>query len=232
MRILLVEDDDSAAEVLFQALSRSGLPVDIAQSANEVTEIFDVSVHKLILLDLNLPDRPGIELLRSLRKRYHVPVLILSATVELDAKLSSFGAGADDYLTKPFHLPELRARIEAVLRRERDDDRNRLFQGCVDADLSRTQISINRQPVQVTPTEFSILECLLRAKGRTVSKAGLATFVWGDAEPKNFRKIDVFLSTLRQKLAATCGNDASIETVWGEGLMLRAREPEKAKGFA
>ena len=232
MRILLVEDDSSTAEVLCQALSRSGLPVDIARSAGEVMETFDASAHKLVILDLNLPDRPGIEILRSLRKTYSVPVLILSATIELDAKLGSFGAGADEYLTKPFHLRELRARIEAVLRRERNDDRTRLFQGCVDADLSRTQISINRQRVPVTPTEFTILECLMRAKGRTVSKAGLATFVWGGAEPRNFRKMDVFLSTLRQKLAATCGNDASIETVWGEGLMLRTHEPEKTKDFS
>ena len=232
MRILLVEDDDSTAEVLRHALSGLHYGVDRARSAGEAMETFDEATHKLILLDLSLPDRPGVDLLRSLRRRHDVPVLILSATGELDAKLSSFGAGADDYLTKPFNLRELSARIDAVLRRERDHGRNCLSQGCVSADLSRAEIRVNYQRLQVTPTEFSILEYLLRASGRTVPKTRLATFVWGDAEPRNFRKIDVFLSTLRQKLAAVGGGDASIETVWGEGVILRACKSAGVKDFA
>jgi len=145
----------------------------------------------------------GIDLLRDLRRTHHTPVLILSSLVELDAKLSSLTAGADDYMTKPFNMKELLARAHAVIRRAVRSDGPAMVAGRLRLSLSKMILEIDDEPVRVTPTEFSILEHLLRSKDRIVSKDSLAAYVYGNSKQRDPRIIEVFVSKLRQKLAAS-----------------------------
>lgn len=222
MRILLVEDDEAMASTIHHSLFAECYEIDWCRSADKAGEELRGGEYDLIILDLTLPDESGISLLRRIRAENNVPVLVISAVLELEAKLMSFGAGADDYVTKPFELAELKARIAAILRRERRPDTEYVSAGQVSVECGRRTVTVDSRQLQLTPTEFSILEYLIRAKNRTIAKGLVARSVWGASEAREMRKLDVFLSTLRQKLAAVGGGDIAIETVWGEGLVLRA----------
>jgi two-component system cell cycle response regulator CtrA len=221
MGILLIEDDGSTSDILKLALEAAGFKVDIARSAEDGFELTSQRPYDLIILDLSLPDMLGIDLLRDLRRTHHTPVLILSSLVELDAKLSSLTAGADDYMTKPFNMKELLARAHAVIRRAVRSDGPAMVAGRLRLSLSKMILEIDDEPVRVTPTEFSILEHLLRSKDRIVSKDSLAAYVYGNSKQRDPRIIEVFVSKLRQKLAASAAGQPFIETVWGEGYILR-----------
>ena len=232
MRILLVDDDPSAAAVLRTALVGQGHEVDVAGSALEASELADVQTYSVMILDLSLPDQSGLAFLRGLRHRLDVPVVIVSGVVELDAKLATLAAGADDYVTKPFNLREVVARIDAVVRRADRAGGEMLSVGSLTLDPRRSNLMIGEARVHVTPTEFAILETLLRCKGRVVTKASLADNIHGGAEERDIRLLSVFISQLRRKLAAASGGYDPIETVWGEGYIIRATATDPLKAVA
>ena len=230
MRILLVDDDPTAAAVLRAALVGEGHQVDVAGSALEAQELADGLSYSVVILDLGLPDQSGLSMLRDLRQRQDVPVIILSGVVELDAKLNSLSAGADDYVTKPFHLREVIARIEAVVRRADQGETEFLSAGSLTLDVKRGTLRICDNPIHITPTEFAILEQLLRWKGRLVIKENLAGNIHGSADERSLRLLSVFISQLRRKLALA-GEDP-IETVWGQGYIVRATSGDRLKAAA
>lgn len=230
MRILLVDDDPTAAAVLRAALVGEGHQVDVAGSALEAQELADGLSYSVVILDLSLPDQSGLSMLRDLRQRQDVPVIIVSGVVELDAKLNSLSAGADDYVTKPFHLREVIARIEAVVRRADRGDTELLSAGSLTLDVKRGTLRICDVPIHITPTEFAILEQLLRCKGRLVIKENLAGNIHGSADERSLRLLSVFISQLRRKLASA-GEDP-IQTVWGQGYIVRATSGDRLKAAA
>jgi len=230
VRILLVDDDAAAAAVLRAALVGEGHQVDVAGSALHAHELADGQTYSVVILDLSLTDQSGVSMLRDLRQRHDVPVIILSGVVELGAKLASLSAGADDYVTKPFHLREIIARIDAVVRRADRGETDLLSAGSLTLDVKRSTLRISEIPIHITATEFAILEQLLRCKGRLVTKENLAGSIHGSADERSLRLLSVFISQLRRKLASA-GEDP-IETVWGQGYIVRAITGDRLKAVA
>lgn len=225
--LLVIEDDPKIGAVLVEAFQREDAKVALARNGEEgyfraTTEQFD-----LILLDLTLPGRDGLEVLAALRKiNKETPVLILSSRGEVDDRVLGLMTGADDYLVKPFALIELQARVQAILRRGRTDRVLRLAVKDLKADLVSRKVQRAGQPVELTVREFELLEYLLRHAGGVVSRDMLARDVWNEvnrATPLD-NVIDVHVARLRRKIDLP-GRTKLIHTVRGRGYCLSEREP-------
>lgn len=225
--LLVIEDDPKIGAVLVDAFRREDAKVALACNGEEgyfraTTEQFD-----LILLDLSLPGRDGLEVLAALRKiDKETPVLILSSRSEVDDRVLGLMTGADDYLVKPFALSELHARVQAILRRGRTDRVLRLAVKDLKADLVSRKVQRAGQPVELTVREFELLEYLLRHAGGVVSRDMLARDVWNEvnrATPLD-NVIDVHIARLRRKIDLP-GRIKLIHTVRGQGYCLSDREP-------
>lgn len=227
MRILVVEDERKLAEVLGSALQAEHYEVVVAPSGEDgffraTAESFD-----LVLLDLMLPGRGGLEILQALRKRQvHTPVLILTARDSIQDRVVGLDLGADDYLVKPFALPELLARIRALLRRGRPSDIIRLKAADLEVDLMSRRAQRGARTLDLTSREFELLEYLLRHQGHVVSREMLALDVW--KEPRRATPIDnvidVQMTRLRRKVDRE-GDARLIHTIRGVGFSLREGEP-------
>jgi len=229
MRILLIEDDSLAAQSVAMMLSRSGMKVDTSLLGEEGLELAKVYDYDLVVLDLHLPDMHGLEVLRRLRvAKVATPVLILSATTEVDTKVRIFSGGADDYLTKPFHKDELVARIQAVVRRSKGHAEATITTGAITVHLDSKSVSVNGANIYLTSKEYQMLELLSLRKGSTLTKEMFLNHLYGSMDEPEAKIIDVFICKLRKKLAAATGNRHNIETVWGRGYILRDPQPEKA----
>ena len=204
MRILLIEDETKLAQAIQQSLAALHYQVIIAASGEEGFFLASNEAFDLVILDLNLPGRDGIEILRSLRARgWRTPVLILTARDGLDDRVVGLDSGADDYLVKPFAFPELHARLRALTRRGREKETTKLT--CADLVLDRLARSVVRagKPVELTAKEFDLLEFLLRHQGHVVSREMLAMELWGERArvvPLD-NVIDVHVARLRAKVA-------------------------------
>ena len=224
MRILLIEDEIKLAQAIQQSLVALQYQVVIAASGEEGFFLASNEVFDLLILDLNLPGRDGLEILQSLRARgWHTPVLILTARDALDDRVAGLDGGADDYLVKPFAFPELHARLRALVRRGRGEESvNKLC--CADLSLDRLARSAVRagQPLELTVKEFDLLEFLLRHKGHVVSREMLALEIWGERArvvPLD-NVIDVHIARLRAKVDAPFAS-AIIRTVRGVGFSVQ-----------
>jgi DNA-binding response OmpR family regulator len=227
MRILVVEDEQKVADALREGLEDERYDVVVERTGEGAffrvnTETFDV-----VLLDLTLPGRDGLEILRALRqRRMETPVLVLTARDSLEDRVTGLDAGADDYLVKPFAFAELLARIRALVRRGRVADAPRLAVGDLEMDLVTRKVLRAGKPVDLTVREFELLEFLMRYQGQVVSRETLARDVWKETARTTplDNVIDVHIARLRRKVDLEHATKL-IHTVRGVGFMLREGEP-------
>jgi len=201
MPLLLVEDDRELAHGLSCSLAQSDYAADVVFDGQSAILACKNTDYDLVILDLGLPDMDGLEVLRRLRKTgMSAPVLILTARFDLDDRVSGLDAGGDDYLAKPFALPELEARIRALLRRGAPQESRIQFCDIVFEPVSK-MASIHGRELALTAAEFAVLGLLLRRPGRVVSKTQFVEEIYDHADEKNPAMIEVFVSRLRRKLA-------------------------------
>ncbi len=230
MRILLVEDDPTTSRSIEMMLTHANLNVyctDMGEDGIDLAKLYD---YDLILLDLNLPDMSGHEVLRQVRQaRVETPILILSGADDTENKLKGFGFGADDYLTKPFHREELVARIHAIIRRSKGHSQSVIKTGRISVNLDAKTVDVEGKAVHLTGKEYQMLELLSLRKGTTLTKEMFLNHLYGGMDEPELKIIDVFICKLRKKLAEATGGDNYIETVWGRGYVLRDPSGAQAK---
>ncbi len=227
MRVLVVEDERKLAQVLGSALEAERYDVVLAATGEDGFFRANAEAFDLVVLDLMLPGRSGLEILQTLRQRHiETPVLILTARDGVDDRVLGLDLGADDYLVKPFALPELLARIRALLRRGRPSEALRLKASDLELDLLARRAARGERLLDLTGREFELLEYLLRHQGHLVSREMLARDVW--KEPRRATPldnvIDVQMTRLRKKVDGE-GSARLIHTVRGVGFVLREGEP-------
>jgi len=227
VRNLVVEDERKLAEVLSAALRAEHYDVVVAPTGEDGFFRANAEAFDLVILDLMLPGRSGLEILQTLRQRYlQTPVLILTARDGVEDRVTGLDLGADDYLVKPFAFPELLARIRALLRRGRPSETLRLKAADLELDLVSRRAVRGQRLLDLTAREFELLEYLLRHQGHLVSREMLAREVWREerrATPLD-NVIDVQMTRLRRKVD-TEGNERLLHTVRGVGFVLREGEP-------
>jgi two-component system cell cycle response regulator CtrA len=225
MRVLLIEDDTSTARSIELMLASEGFNVystDLGEEGVDLGKIYD---YDIILLDLSLPDMSGLEVLRHLRtSRIQTPIMILSGAAEIETKVKTFGGGADDYMTKPFHKDEMIARIQAVVRRSKGHAQSTIKTGDMVLNLDAKTIEIRGQRVHLTTKEYQMVELLSLRKGTTLTKEMFLNHLYGGIDEPELKIIDVFICKIRKKLSTASGGQNYIETVWGRGYVLR--DPE------
>jgi two-component system cell cycle response regulator CtrA len=221
MRVLLIEDDPSMARSLELMLKSENFNIyttDLGEEGIDLGKLYD---YDAILLDLNLPDMSGYEVLRSLRvAKVQTPILILSGFAAMEERVKGLGFGADDYLTKPFHKDELVARIHAIVRRSRGHAHSVITTGDLAVDLDAQTVEVAGNRVHITGKEYKVLELLSLRKGSTLTKENLLNHLYGGMDEPEAKIIDVFVCKLRKKLANASGGADYIETVWGRGYSL------------
>ncbi len=229
MRVLLIEDDPTTAKSIEMMLTHANLNVystDMGEEGIDLAKLYD---YDLILLDINLPDMTGHEVLRQLRNaKISTPTLILSGDDATDSKLKSFGFGADDYLTKPFHREELVARIHAIIRRSKGHSQSVITTGRINVNLDAKTVDVEGDTVHLTGKEYQMLELLSLRKGTTLTKEMFLNHLYGGMDEPELKIIDVFICKLRKKLSEATGEPSYIETVWGRGYVLRDPQPKTA----
>src|SRR5277367_1080719 len=230
MRVLLIEDDSATAqsiELMLKSESFNVYTTDLGEEGVDLGKVYD---YDIILLDLNLPDMSGYEVLRSLRAaKIPTPILILSGLASIEDKIKGLGLGADDYLPKPFHKDELVARIHAIVRRSKGHAQSVIATGdlVVNRDQKTVEVSGNRG--HLTGKEYQMLELLSLRKGTTLTKEMFLNHLYGGMDEPELKIIDVFICKLRKKLANASHGKDYIETVWGRGYVLREPAEDEVK---
>ena len=224
MRVLLIEDDPSTSKSIELMLTAEGFNIyctDLGEEGIDLGKLYD---YDIILLDLNLPDMHGYDVLKKLRlSKVTTPILILSGMGELENKVKGLGYGADDYLTKPFYKEELVARIQAIIRRSKGHAESIIRTGKLAVNLDTKTVDVQNQRVHLTGKEYAMLELLSLRKSTTLTKEMFLNHLYGGMDEPELKIIDVFICKLRKKLMTICGENY-IETVWGRGYVLR--DPE------
>ena len=230
MRVLLIEDDSSIAqsiELMLKSESFNVYTTDLGEEGVDLGRLYD---YDIILLDLNLPDMSGFEVLRSLRvSKVRTPILILSGLASIEHKVKGLGFGADDYMTKPFHKTELIARVHAIVRRTQGHAQSVVQTGDLSVNVDAKTVHINQVRVNLTGKEYQMLELLSLRRGTTITKEMFLGQLYGGMDEPEIKIIDVFICKLRKKLAIASGGRDYIETVWGRGYLLREPQEVKAK---
>jgi two-component system, cell cycle response regulator CtrA len=222
MRVLLIEDDSALAKSIVLMLKSESFNVYVTDLGEEGIDLGKIYDHDIILLDLNLPDMSGFDVLRKLRvSKVRTPILILSGLVAIEDKIKGLGYGADDYMTKPFHKDELVARIHALVRRSKGHARSVISNDDLCINLDTKMVEINGARVHLTGKEYQMLELLALRKGTTLNKEMFLSHLYGGMDEPEMKIIDVFVCKLRKKLANASGGKDYIETVWGRGYVLR-----------
>lgn len=221
MRALVVEDEKRIAGFVQKGLQEAGFSVDTCETGDDGLMLATTRPYDVILLDIMLPGRDGLSVLRQLRqRRIAVPVILLTARTALDERVEGLNLGADDYLTKPFYVEELIARIHAVTRRATGEKLTMLQVDDLVLNLITREVTRGGQPAQLTAREFALLEYLMRSPGRVYTRTQILEHVWGyDFDPTS-NLVDVHIQRLRKKLGIT-GPGSLIETIRGVGYRIR-----------
>jgi len=226
MRVLLIEDEATIAKSIELMLGTEGFNVyttDLGEEGLDLGKLYD---YDIILLDLNLPDMHGYDVLKKLRTaKVSTPVLILSGIGEMDSKVRALGFGADDYVTKPFHRDELVARIHAIVRRSKGHSQSVIRTGKLAVNLDAKMVEVDGVRVHVTGKEYDMLELMSLRKGMTITKEMFLNHLYSGMDEPEIKIVDVFICKLRKKLRYTLGGDNYIQTIWGRGYALQ--EPEE-----
>ena len=222
MHILLVEDNPVAAKSIELKLTAEGHNVFVTDLGEDAIELADVYDYDVMLLDLELADMTGLEVLRALRlKRIKTPVIMVTAAGDVDTKVLALSAGADDFITKPFHKAEMAARINAVVRRSRGHSESIIRTGNIALNIDTRSAEVAGIPVHLTPSEYKVLELLSLRKNTVLTKEMCLNHLYNGLREPEVKIIDVFVCKLRKKLAQATEGASAIETVWGGGYMLR-----------
>ncbi|KEG17027.1 cell cycle response regulator CtrA [Bartonella bacilliformis Cond044] len=222
MRVLLIEDDKTMSQSIELMLKSGNFNVYTTDLGEEGTDLGKLYDYDIILLDLNLPDMSGYDVLRTLRlAKIKTPVLILSGMASIEDKVRGFGFGADDYMTKPFHKDELIARIHAVVRRSKGHAQSVIVTGDLIVNLDTKTVEVAGRPVHLTGKEYQMLELLSLRKGTTLTKEMFLNHLYGGMDEPELKIIDVFICKLRKKLDSVSSGISYIDTVWGRGYVLR-----------
>jgi DNA-binding response OmpR family regulator len=201
MRILVVEDERKIATFIQKGLKESGFVVDIVHRGDEALEIIEENHFDAVVLDIMLPGRDGLSVLRILRQRSNaVPVIILTARGEVSEKVEGLDLGADDYLAKPFSIDELTARVRALTRRNTGENLVRYRVADLTLDLATRIVRRGNRRIDLTTREFSLLECLMRAPGRVFTRTQLCERVWEYHFDPESNLVDVYIQRLRRKI--------------------------------
>ena len=221
MRILVIEDDPTVGEFVRRGLEEQRWQADLVPDGREGERLALAQPYDLVILDMRLPGRNGLDVLRSLRARgFERPVLVLTAQDAVDAKVETLRAGADDYVTKPFAFEELLARVEALLRRPRALASPRLQVGDLELDQSTREVHRAGERIELTPKEFAVLEYLMRHAGRVMSRTLITEYAWGYHFDPGTNIVDVVITHLRKKVDARHEHKL-ITTVRGVGYVLK-----------
>lgn len=221
-KILIVEDDSNINELLKEVLQEAGYETVQAFSGTEASMRIGMESYSLVILDLMLPGKSGEEVLAEIRKSSQMPVIILTAKDALDEKVTLLTSGADDYITKPFDIQELLARVQIQLRHAgRQENKNCLSRGDLELDRTHFQVKVSGKVIdKFTKREFSILELLLRNPERVFSKEEMFEYAWEEPYVGETKTLDVHISNIRKKLKNVTDTEY-IETVWGIGYRLK-----------
>lgn len=233
MRVLLIEDDRATAQSIELMLKSEGFNIyttDLGEEGVDLGKLYD---YDIIMLDLNLPDMPGFDVLKTLRvAKVETPILILTGNADVDNKVRGLGYGADDYMTKPFHKDEMVARIHAIIRRSKGHAQSIIKTGDIAVNLDAKTVEVDTQRVHLTGKEYQMLELLSLRKGTTLTKEMFLNHLYGGMDEPELKIIDVFICKLRKKLAAATEGQHHIETVWGRGYVLRDPVEDKKANAA
>lgn len=219
MKLLVIEDEAGLRESIEEYFTEEGNVCETAFDFGSAMSKVNLYRYDCIVLDITLPDGSGLDILKHLKQEQHTDgILIISAKNSLDDRLNGLDLGADDYLTKPFHLSELRARVAAIVRRKSFDGNNRLRFNEIDIELQAKEVKINGQTVKLTPKEYALLLYFLANKSKVVSKNAIAEHLWGDSidMADNFDFIYSHIKNLRKKMVEAGGNDY-IQAAYGMG---------------
>ena len=221
-KVLVVEDEDKIVTVLKSFLESKGFVVFVAEHGKQALELFDKENIALILLDLMLPGMSGEEVCTTIRKKSRVPIIMLTAKANEEDMLKGLGIGADDYITKPFSLKELYARIEAVLRRSSSDliplcNKSSFNNGDLIIDIESRLITKNMEEVKLTPNEFKLLATLIKYPNKVFTREELIASAFGDEFEGYDRSIDSHIKNVRQKIESDPKNPIYVKTIHGVG---------------
>jgi two-component system KDP operon response regulator KdpE len=220
-RILIVDDEPQIRRAVKTALSGHGYDVDVAEGGEEALTLIASRPPDAVVLDLMMPEVDGFEVVRQVRGWSSLPIIVLSARGEERSKVDALDLGADDYLTKPFGIDELLARLRAVLRRSGAARSPRLQFGEISIDLAKHVVTRNGSEVHLTPTEYDLLRELAVNEGKVLTHRHLLARVWGDYAADNARQLRVYINYLRKKLEADPAEPRLIVTEPGIGYRLR-----------
>ena len=224
MKVLIVEDEYSLADAIRECLEREHLDVTIVTDGLNGEDEALTGLYDLILLDIMLPKKNGFEILKTLKtEKIKTPIIILTAKSELDDKLNGLENGADDYITKPFHMKELLARVKIILKRSTNlEDTNILAFGDLKLDLTIGKLICNDNEVAINGKELSLMELLLLNKEQIIEKELLTNKIWGYDSDAEYNSVEVYISFLRKKMTLLKSN-VKISTVRGIGYKLEVK---------
>jgi len=221
MKILVVEDEKHIAEFVRKGLEEEAFTVDVCGNGNDAYRMVTTQHYDAVVLDIMLPGRDGLSVLRQLRdERNTVPVIVLTARNALNERLEGLNLGADDYVSKPFYVEELVARLHAVVRRSTGQELSIVQAGEVVVNLITHEVHSGDEQVELTPREFNLLTYLMRSPGRVYTRTQILEHVWEYYFDPGTNLVDVYIQRLRKKLTAP-GQDSIIETVRGVGYRVR-----------
>jgi len=225
MRVLLIEDEPTLAKSIELMLRSESFDVTTVEDGEAGLRVARAEHYGIILLDLNLPDMSGYEVLRSLRRAsIRTPVLILSGLADITDKVKGLGFGADDYVTKPFHKDELVARVHAILRRSAEQDEQVVHCGDLAVRIDAKRAEVAGKPLNLTGKEYAMLELMALRQGSVLTKEMFLSALYGGMDEPEIKIIDVFICKLRKKLADASEGKDYILTTWGRGYALHPPE--------
>ena len=221
-RVLVVDDEKAIVKGIRFSLEQDGMEVDCAYDGEEALGLAKQNQYDMILLDVMLPKMTGFELCQHIREFSNVPIVLLTAKGDDMDKILGLDYGADDYITKPFNILEVKARIKAIIRRTARKGEEREAPGVVEKDGMRLEcdgrrVYIDGKEINLTAKEFEVLELLMKNPGKVYSRENLLKLVWGSDYPGDVRTVDVHIRRLREKIESVPGEPVYVRTKWGVG---------------